>query len=456
MKRLRDELAGYDPFFDHRAQRGGGGEHDGAVSRILFASHPFDGHFNPLTRLAVHLKARGHDVRWYTGSIYAERLARLGIAHYPFVRAKEITADNLTEHFPEYDTKPMDGKTACQFFFAPIEQNYRDLCDITRAGFRLTPSSAMRRCTCHASSRKSYPPRCTWSASAHAGSHVAHRPRTLFWLQTRSQRFGPIARRRGDMAARKHDETRRRDVQRVAPARRARTYAGSLFDMHVEKSRAIFQVGVPGLDFPRDDWPANFRFIGALLPEPRAAVLSPALEAKLTRYPSAILVSQGTTDNRDPDKLFVPSLEALAGSQHLVIITTGGRHTEALRQRFAQDNVVIEDWVDFHALLPRTSLFICNGGYGSVLLALSYGVPLLCAGKLEGKADINARLDYRGLAVDLRTERPTKQQIAKGVARVLGDACYAERVRELQMELRRYRPCEIIEQKLTADGILAA
>ena len=105
------------------------------MSRILFASHPFDGHFNPLTRLAVHLKARGHDVRWYTASIYAERLARLGIAHYPFVRAKEITADNLTEHFPEYDTKPMDGKTACEFFFAPIERNYRDLCDIYANGF---------------------------------------------------------------------------------------------------------------------------------------------------------------------------------------------------------------------------------------------------------------------------------------------------------------------------------
>ena len=40
------------------------------MSRILFASHPFDGHFNPLTRLAVYLKARGHDVRWYTASIY--------------------------------------------------------------------------------------------------------------------------------------------------------------------------------------------------------------------------------------------------------------------------------------------------------------------------------------------------------------------------------------------------
>ena len=427
------------------------------MSRILFASHPFDGHFNPLTRLAVHLKARGHDVRWYTGSIYAERLARLGIAHYPFVRAKEITADNLTEHFPEYDTKPMDGKTACEFFFAPIERNYRDLCDIYASGFPFDAvicdaALHMSRIVAEKLPAKVYvvvpaPTPAPTSRTAPApffGFKPARsvlgrlRDGAVTWLLASTMKQG----------AAMFNELRRREG--LAP------YAGSLFDMHVEKSRAIFQIGVPGLDFPREDWPANFRFIGALLPEPRATVLSPDLEAKLARHPSAILVSQGTTDNRDPDKLFVPSLEALASGPHLVIITTGGRHTEALRKRFPQDNVVIEDWVDFHALLPRTSLFICNGGYGSVLLSLSYGVPLLCAGKLEGKADINARLDYRGLAVDLRTERPTKHQIAKGVAHVLGDARYAERVRELQLELRRYRPCEIIEQKLTADGILAA
>ena len=30
--------------------------------KILFASMPFDGHFNPLTALAVHLRERGHEV----------------------------------------------------------------------------------------------------------------------------------------------------------------------------------------------------------------------------------------------------------------------------------------------------------------------------------------------------------------------------------------------------------
>ena len=328
----------------------------------------------------------------------------------------------------------MDVKTACEFFFAPIEQDYRDLCEIYANGFPFDAvicdaALHMSRIVAEKLPAKVYvvapaPTPAPTSPTAPApffGFKPARsvlgrlRDRAVTWLLASKLKQGVAM----------FNELRQREG--LAP------YAGTLFDIHVEKSRAIFQIGVPGLDFPRDDWPANFRFIGALLPEPRATGLSPALEAKLARYPTAILVSQGTTDNRDPDKLFVPSLEALAGSQHLVIITTGGRHTEALRHRFSQDNVVIEDWVDFHALLPQIDLFICNGGYGSVLLALSYGVPLLCAGKLEGKADINARLDYRGLAVDLRTERPTKHQIGKAVVRVLGDSRYVERVRELQM-----------------------
>jgi len=55
--------------------------------KFLFATVPADGHFNPLTGIAIHLKAAGHDVRWYTGPSYAAKLERLGFPYYPFQRA---------------------------------------------------------------------------------------------------------------------------------------------------------------------------------------------------------------------------------------------------------------------------------------------------------------------------------------------------------------------------------
>jgi len=47
--------------------------------RILFASLPADGHFNPLTGTAVHLARLGHDVRWYAAPEYAPTVTRLGM-----------------------------------------------------------------------------------------------------------------------------------------------------------------------------------------------------------------------------------------------------------------------------------------------------------------------------------------------------------------------------------------
>ena len=200
------------------------------------------------------------------------------------------------------------------------------------------------------------------------------------------------------------------------------------------------------MDFPRSDWPANHHFVGPLLP-PRTTVASELpLADKLDRFASVVVVSQGTVDNRDPEKLLVPALTALAGTDHLVVACTGRRHTDALQARFPHDNVVVEDWVDFDALLPRASLFVCNGGYGSIM----HEVPILSAGKLEAKNDINARLAYRGFGLDLKTERPTADQIATGVKRVLGDPSFKQNVTRVSKILKASRPLETMEAAIAS------
>jgi UDP:flavonoid glycosyltransferase YjiC (YdhE family) len=146
----------------------------------------------------------------------------------------------------------------------------------------------------------------------------------------------------------------------------------------------------------------------------------------------------------------VPALEALKGGSHLVVATTGGKNTDELRRRYPEANVVIEDFIDFGLLFEHTDLLICNGGYGSILLALSKGVPVLSAGVREGKNDINARIDYFGFGVDLKTERPTSEKIAKGVTRVLGDKHFAQNVERVRAEFETYRPLDLI------DGFVAA
>jgi UDP:flavonoid glycosyltransferase YjiC (YdhE family) len=69
-------------------------------TKVLFATAPFDGHFNPLTTLALALQQVGYDVRWYTQEKYAPKLAKLQIPHFPFRNALQFHDGNMDELFP--------------------------------------------------------------------------------------------------------------------------------------------------------------------------------------------------------------------------------------------------------------------------------------------------------------------------------------------------------------------
>jgi hypothetical protein len=71
------------------------------TKKILFACTAPDGHFNPLTGIAVHLKNAGHEIGWYTGSHYQSKVARLGLPFYPFKKALEVAQTNIDTVFPE-------------------------------------------------------------------------------------------------------------------------------------------------------------------------------------------------------------------------------------------------------------------------------------------------------------------------------------------------------------------
>src|SRR5690348_8065029 len=72
-----------------------------AGRKILFANFPADGHFNPLTGLAMHLKSLGADVRWYSSMTYAGKLKKMNIPHYRFKKAVDVEGNDFDKVFPE-------------------------------------------------------------------------------------------------------------------------------------------------------------------------------------------------------------------------------------------------------------------------------------------------------------------------------------------------------------------
>jgi UDP:flavonoid glycosyltransferase YjiC (YdhE family) len=429
------------------------------MTKFLFATMPFDGHFNPLTSIAVHLKAQGHDVRWYAGPSYAGKLADLDIPHFQFQRAREVSGENIAELFPE--RARLKGPKLLSFdleqvFVANVEHHYHDILE-ARETF---PFDALL-CdpgfyAAHLIAAKLNPRVYTVGVGPLVG--LSGEPPPFFGLKPARTIVDKIVHR---VARALLTSTMRQGVKTYNRALAAEGLPPVAVGDFVELTRRCatyyFQSGVPGFEYPRRSLPTNVKFVGPLLPYKAGTRQLPfELEQKLQRYRSVIVVSQGTVDNTDPEKLFVPALEALKGGSHLVVATTGGKNTADLRRRYPEENVVVEDFVDFGLLFGHTDLFICNGGYGSILLALSNGVPVLSAGVREGKNDINARVDYFGFGVDLKSEGPTPAKIAKSVTRILTDERFARNVARVRAEFETYRPLDLIDGLMLEDNPITA
>lgn len=421
--------------------------------RILVATVPAAGHFNPLTGPAVRLAELGHDVRWYAGPEYAPRVERLGLGVIPYQEAVEITADNVNALFPQ--RQKLKGAKAIEFdadvFFArPAGAQFRDI----RAARERFPFDALlidgAFYAGYLAAKRLDVPVFVMGSIAAPTLRGPNAITPFFGLRPPRTVVGRSANRVARWmlvsGSRKGVETFN---EFLAEEGLAPVTVEDYFDctQQPDVARRVFNVGIPELDYPGAYVPPNAEWVGALLPYRRPAAAP--LDARISnRSGQIVVVSQGTVDNHDPRKLMIPAIEAFTGDDRLVVVVTGGVGTEELRARYSSADVLIEEFVDFDQLFPHAELYVTNGGLGGVLLALSHGVPLVVAGKREGKGDINARLAYRGLAVDLRSEHPSARAISRGAARVRKDAAMRGRVAEVATALAAYDSVGIIERTM--------
>jgi UDP:flavonoid glycosyltransferase YjiC (YdhE family) len=196
----------------------------------------------------------------------------------------------------------------------------------------------------------------------------------------------------------------------------------TLYDSVVELADAYMQLTVPSFEFPRDI-PPSVHFIGALPIIPDQAPL-PAWADELDGSRKVVLVTQGTLANHDFGLLIAPTLAALANEPDLlVVVTAGGRPIEAIPGPIP-DNARLASYLPFEWVLPKVDVFVTNGGYGSVNQAMSFGIPLVTAGLTEDKADVNARVAWSGVGIDLATNEPSPQALREAVRSVLDKPNY--------------------------------
>ena len=420
--------------------------------KILFASMPFEGHFNPLNGIAMYFKNRGHDVRWYCAEMYKDKLTSLDIPNYPFKRAKEVNSQNIHQIYP--GTSKMRGVKAIKYsferiFLDNIDNHFMDVkeiydnefkfdiffCDAAMYALQMIgellqiPVFVIGPVPILATSKNTPPNFIGQTPAKTYFGKKAHRA-MRFFIDKMVFSSGRIT------------------YNKIRESHGLMPFKGSFWNISYDFSTLFFQSGVPEFEYFRSDLNPKIKFVGALLPYKKDAGNRFKYMNKLSQYEKVILISQGTIDNKDQNKLLIPALEALKDSNYLLIVTTGSVNTEELRKRYDQPNIIIEDFIDFESILKQTDLYITNGGYGGVMLSLSNGVPILCAGITEGKNDINAHIRYFKAGIDLKTENPSTSAIKNGAQKILSDNTIKSNVKNIQRALNSYNTNELIESYL--------
>jgi UDP:flavonoid glycosyltransferase YjiC (YdhE family) len=196
----------------------------------------------------------------------------------------------------------------------------------------------------------------------------------------------------------------------------------NLLDSVVDLADAYLQLTVPSFEFPRDI-PPSVRFVGTPPIIPNQAPL-PSWAHDLDGSRKVVLVTQGTLANHNFNLLIGPTLAALANEPDLLVVATAcGRPIDAIPGPIPA-NARLASYLPFEWLLPKVDVLVTNGGYGSVNQAMSFGIPLVAAGLTEDKADVNARVAWSGVGINLASNEPKPQALREAVRAVLDKPDY--------------------------------
>jgi UDP:flavonoid glycosyltransferase YjiC (YdhE family) len=420
--------------------------------KILFANFPADGHFNPLTGLAIHLKKMGHDVRWYTGKKYQEKIEKLGIPFYPLKKAIDFSVGEPDQTFPErklYKSQVAKLKFDIRHAFVLRGPEYFEDINEINASFSFDIMIADNCFTAIPFVKQLLEKPVVAIGVVPLPETSKDLPPTGLGLTPSSTFFG---KRKQDLMRFFTDKfifgESKKLIDKIYREHGMKKTKGNVFDVVCREADLLLQSGTPGFEYHRHDLGKNVRFIGPLLPYNQKKERTYQLSSSYRKYGKKILVTQGTVET-NVEKIIVPALEAFKNTDVLVIVTTGGSQTQELRARYPYANILIEDFIPFNDIMPECDVYVTNGGYGGVLLGIQNKLPMVVAGVHEGKNEINARVGYFKLGINLRTERPSASQIKRNVEIILQEQAFKKNVVKLAEEFEQYEAARLCEKYVT-------
>ncbi len=419
------------------------------MATYLLCSSPIYGHVVPLVEIGRYLRGQGHQVGMLTGARFEDTVTGAGLRFLPLPAACDFDDRDLDRSFPGRVGKK--GLARLRFdmaevFIKALPHQYRAL----REELDRTPTDAVL------------------AESGFTGAVVPllrtePRPPILFsgiiplaFSSRDTAPFGPGLPPLPTTAGVLRNVLLNTLIQKVvfrpthrAANRQMKATAGVPLPVHFLDAASLadrfLQFTCPGFEYPRSDLPASVRFVGPVLPSGSDVFTPPSWWDELQDGRPVIHVTQGTIDNKDPGRLILPTLRALARLDVLVVATTGGA---PLPPGDVPPNARVADFLPHEHLLPLVDVMITNGGYGGTQRALAQGLPVIVAGDREDKPEVAARVAWAGVGINLRTGSPSPRAVLKAVRQVLSDPSYREAAGRLASEYARYQALPRIAREL--------
>lgn len=404
---------------------------------ILIATYPLAGHVGPLRPIARELVARGHHVRWYTGSKFASTAREVGAEFKPMSPDLDRDERPLDEAFPE--RAKLRGLAKVRWdvkniFVGPVARQVEEIQkllvehpadlivgDAGMLGAKFIGELGGPRFVSVGVSPLPLPgpDLAPYGPGLQPATNAFGRARNAV-LQGLLSRFifGP-----GEVYL---NEVR---AELGLPPSESDLITGSV-SRHLH-----LQGGVAELEHPRPNLPPYVHFVGALTDKVpgRSAIPKPEWWSDVVNSRRPVVhVTQGTVANSDLGELVLPTMRALANEDVLVVAITGSTD-HPLHSSQLPANARIAPLLPYEEFLPLTSVLVTNGGYGTVNQALSHGSPVVVAGMTEDKAEVGARVSRAGVGIDLRSSKPGEAKIRNAVRRVIGEQTFRDRAKKLSI-----------------------
>jgi len=420
------------------------------MARVLFTVWPYPTHLHPFLAVALAMRARGHEVAFYSGGAAVAVLAAEGFQCFPFRAVDWSLVAHTVDDLIAGRRRPSQMRRLWpRFLVDTVLAQVRDLkavlaafpadvlvCDIAM----WAPILILRERDGVLVAALSHVANCILPGPDGPVQGIALPRRRGWWTVWRW--LAPAAAFPVTARTRRKANALRRQFGLAAIGAGVNECTGRL-PLYIVPS-------APEFDNERRDLPDGVRYVGPCLWEKPADTPPATWLAEIPLGQPVVVVDEGALYTHEPRVLDLAA-RALAGLPVTVVLLAGaGRDVRSLKLGTLAGNILLRPHTALSDVLPLAAALVTNGNSESVMAALAAEVPAAVLPSIWDQAEMAWRVEETGTGLRLSPRRTTASGMRRAVLRLLEDPAYRARAAAMGAALAARggpaRAAELVEE----------